>query len=265
MEPPVGVFSARADGATTIAVGLAACLSAQGRTLLIDLNLDSPEVAPLLDAASSRTLYHLAYNAQLAPVSPDELEEHIAWSDGLAVLPGITHPEHRDRISDHFIAGLLEAASRRFEHVVIDLGRIRDSISDPLATAFLIWVVSPTPLGMDALDRIHRRLQDRDPAWLASTRAAINRMSELSLARSGTYLEDEYGLETIGTIPDTPDYWRRVEFEHSVRALSIAGSDHPRFLAAHGEQALKARRAIESLATTVTAPRANVTAEVAGA
>ena len=35
MQPPVGVFSARADGATTIAVGLAACLSAQGRTLLI--------------------------------------------------------------------------------------------------------------------------------------------------------------------------------------------------------------------------------------
>ena len=51
----------------------------------------------------------------------------------------------------------------------------------------------------------------------------------------------------------------------AVRALSIAGSDHPRFLAAHGEQALKARRAIESLATTVTAPRASVTAGVAGA
>jgi len=75
MQPPVGVFSARADGATTIAVGLAACLSAQGRTLLIDLNLDSPEVAPLLDVGSSRTLYHLAYNAQLAPVSAEELEE----------------------------------------------------------------------------------------------------------------------------------------------------------------------------------------------
>jgi len=45
----VGVFSARADGATSIAIGLAAVLAARARTLLIDLNLDNPEVATILD------------------------------------------------------------------------------------------------------------------------------------------------------------------------------------------------------------------------
>ena len=43
----------------------------------MDLNLDCPEVAPLLDTGCSKTIYHLAYNAQLAPVSPDELEDHL--------------------------------------------------------------------------------------------------------------------------------------------------------------------------------------------
>lgn len=56
----IGVFSARADGATTIAVGMAAVLSARARTLLIDLNLDSPEIAPLLDLDASRNVFHLA-------------------------------------------------------------------------------------------------------------------------------------------------------------------------------------------------------------
>src|ERR1700738_3186788 len=116
--PTLGIFSARADGATTVAVGLAACLSARARTLLVDLNLDCPEVAPLLDVGCSRTVYHLAYNAQLAPVSREALEEHIGWRDRLAVLAGITHPEHAERITDHFLSGLLDAASRSFEFVV---------------------------------------------------------------------------------------------------------------------------------------------------
>ena len=257
MSAPIAIFSARADGATTIAVGLAASLSARGRTLLIDLNLDSPEVAPLLDLGCSKTVYHLAYNAQLAPVSPDELEEHLGWRDGLAVLPGITHAEHAERITDHFLASLLEAASQRFESVVIDLGRMRGTLAGPLTSASLLWAVQPSPLGMEALERIFRRLEDRDTSWLASTRLVLNRVSERSLAGAERYVGEEYGLEAAASLPDTPDYWSRVELEHSARALSVAHPDHPRYLAAHGEQALIARRALEVLATRTTAPSAS--------
>ena len=128
----IGVFSARADGATTIAVGMAAVLSARARTLLIDLNLDSPEIAPLLDLDASRNVFHLAYNAQLAPVGGDELEEHVSWRDGLAVLPGLLKPDQAERISDHFLTGLMEAAGHRFQHVVIDLGRVRSGFPAPV-------------------------------------------------------------------------------------------------------------------------------------
>ena len=253
MPATVGIFSARADGATTIAVGLAACLSARGRTLLVDLNLDCPEVAPLLDLGCSKTVYHLAYNAQLAPVSPDELEEHLGWRDGLAVLPGITHAEHAERITDHFLAGLLEAASQRFENIVIDLGRLRGKLANPLTSASLLWAVQPSPLGMEALERTYRRLEDRGASWLASVRLVLNRVSEHSLAGAERYVGEEYGLDVAASVPYTPDYWRRVELEHSARALCVANPDHPRYLSAHGEQALKARKAIEELAARATA------------
>jgi len=244
----VGIFSARADGATTVAVALATCLSARSRTLLVDLNLECPEVAPLLDVGCSKTVYHLAYNAQLAPVSPDELEEHIGWRDGLAVLPGITHPEHSERITDHFLTGLLEAAGRRFENVVMDLGRVRLVLAQPLTSKSLLWVVQPSPLGMEALERTFRRIEDRSASWLPATRLVLNRVSEHSLAGAERYLGEEYGLEVAASLPDTPDFWKRVELEHSARALSVANPDHPRYLSAHGEQALEARKGIEALA-----------------
>lgn len=251
MPAPIGIFSARADGATTVSVGLAASLSARGRTLLVDLNLDCPEVAPLLDVGCSRTVYHLAYNAQLAPVSREELEEHIGWRDGLAILPGITHPEHAERITDHFLSGLLDAASRAFEFVVIDLGRVRTALPDPLKSSCLLWIVQPSPLGMEVLDRSVRRFEDRGPEWLGRTRLVLNRVSERSLAGTERYVADEYGLGVAASVPETHDYWRRVESEHSARALSVSNPEHPRYLSSHGEQALKARRAMEELARSV--------------
>jgi Flp pilus assembly CpaE family ATPase len=258
--PAIGIFSSRADGATTIAVALATCLSARGRTLLVDLNLDSPEIAPLLDVGCSKTVYHLAYNAQLAPVGPDELEEHIGWRDGLAILPGITHPEHAERITDHFLAGLLEAAGRRFENVVIDLGRLRVTLANPLASNPLLWVVQPSPLGMDALERAYRRVEDRGAGWLPTTRLVLNRVSEHSLAGAERYVGEEYGLEVAGSVLNTADYWKRVEMEHSARALSVANPEHPRYLSAYGGQALNARKSIEALArsTAVLATREQV-------
>ena len=59
-----GVFSARADGATTVAVGLAAVLASRWRTLLMDLNLENPEVATILDLDPEVGIFDLAYKAQ---------------------------------------------------------------------------------------------------------------------------------------------------------------------------------------------------------
>ena len=251
--PIFGVFSARADGATTVSIGLAAALSQSSRTLLIDLNLQLSEIAPLLDLDSSRNLFHLAYNAQLAPVEGDDLEAHLSWRDGIGVLPGVRKPEHAEGISDHFLSGLLETARTRFENVVLDLGRVRAELPAAVAGGELVWVVTPTPLGMDALDRRYWQLDEFGPSWLQSARIVLNRVNESSLVGTERYIEREYGLKVAGTIPDTPDFWRRVELQHSPRALNASDPKHPRYRKTHGEQALRVRQAFEQLAQTLIA------------
>src|ERR1700738_2756777 len=103
-------ISAHSDGATTLAAALAACWSADERTGLIDLKPDRPDVATLLAVVDTKTIYHLAFNAQLAPVSAADLEEHLSWHEGLAVLPGIARAAQQASIADHFIAGLIDQA-----------------------------------------------------------------------------------------------------------------------------------------------------------
>ncbi len=49
MASSIAVVSARPDGATCLAAGLAAAFSADTRSLLIDLNLERPELAALLE------------------------------------------------------------------------------------------------------------------------------------------------------------------------------------------------------------------------
>src|SRR5258708_24186507 len=119
----VGVFSARADGATSVAIGLAAVLAARARTLLIDLNLENPEVATILDLDPEVGIFDLAYKAQLAPVDRDELEQHCGFRDRVSVVPGITRRDEVHPITDHYIFRLLEAAPRRLDHITISTGR----------------------------------------------------------------------------------------------------------------------------------------------
>jgi hypothetical protein len=115
----------------------------------------------------------------------------------------------------------------------------------------LCWVVTPSPLGMDVLERHFGRLDEAGYDWLKRTRIVLNRVHDGSLAGADRYADSEYGLATAASIPDTPDYWRRVELQHSPRALSIPEPEHPRYKKVHGDQALVARRAIEALTASI--------------
>jgi hypothetical protein len=253
----IGVFSARADGATTVAVGLASVLAARARTLVLDLNFENPEVATLLDLDPEIGIFHLAYKAQLAPVDRSELE-HLGWRDQVAVLPGISRSEDVERISDHFLSALLQTASRSFENLVIDLGRLR---SAPPLTDRLLWVVSPRHLGTSALERRYWEAEWQGADWLSRTDLVFNRHDDRAFAAVDRYARNEYGLETAGTIPEAPDHWRRVEQNHSLQALNMAAAytSDPRYAKNHGDQALPTRHAFETLAERMwTAPLAGV-------
>ena len=254
----VGVFSARADGATTVAIGLAAVLAARARTLLIDLNLDNPEVATILDLDPEVGIFDLAYKAQLAPVDRDELEQHCGFRDRIAVVPGITRRDDVDRITAHFLSGLLDAASRRFEHVVIDLGRLPSSLATAASSAPAVGrhadAARYSSAGTALLGGRATRGGVAETASIVRQpprRARLRRLRALRRRR----------VRAIdrGTLPDAPDYWTACR-----PAAFGRGTEHRR---AHTTirdtrsitDRRRSRRAepIEALAESLTAARAD--------
>ncbi len=251
---PISVVSARADGATTVSLGLAAVLGARSRTVLVDLNLENRDVAPFLDLEETKTVYHLAYGAQLAPIADEELLQHLQWHDGFAVLPGITHPHHREQITPHFVSSLLQALRGQFEHLVVDAGRIRPSLPDDAVAGTVLWVVSPRPLGMAAFDRAYRALEEANTPWLPQTHVVLSRMSADALAEVPNFIRTEYGLSVLAELPDCPRFWSRAELSHSLRALSVPMTDRSRLARTYGEEALRLRSGLEALVTRLSVP-----------
>jgi hypothetical protein len=82
----------------------------------------------------------------------------------------------------------------------------------------------------------------------------VNRHNGRAFTGFERYAADEYGLSTGGTLPETTDYWTRVDLQHSVDALNMAEmhTADPRYEKHHGPQALTARRALEALAESLT-------------
>jgi len=220
----------------------------------VDLNLANSEVATFLDLDESKTIYHLAYAAQLAPISNDDLREQLQWRDGLAILPGITHPLQREQITRHFLAELARALHDQFEVIVIDAGRVRPDLPEELASGAVLWVVSPQPRGLAALDRTWRMLDEPRVGWLDRVQIVLNRVSDAALADVPAFLRAEYELSTAGLVRDCPDYWRGAELAHSLRSLTVPLRDERRFVRLYGEQAPHLRADLEALAQRVARP-----------
>ena len=245
---PVLVRSARADGATPFASALAAVGGQSSRSLLIDLDLVSPEIGPLFNLLGDPNVYHLAYRSRFGRVTADALEEHVQWRDGIAILAGITHPEQRAAVADHFLESLLETAGQVFDHVVVDLGRATGPCPAALGGFFHLWVVAPSPLGLAALDSCFRRGYGRRSEPHPADTAVLNRVSDLSINGVERLLMREYGLEVVGRVPDAPSFWARAELAHSMRALNAPSRDHRRIKRAFGSGAFQVRTALEEIA-----------------
>jgi Flp pilus assembly CpaE family ATPase len=260
----VGVVSAHAAGATSIASGLAGLLARDGQVVLVDLNPELAQVAALLDLDDRTNVYHLAHDARLEPVTTARLEEQLRWHEGLAVLPGTADPEQARQVRDHFVNGLLDAASARFSWAVIDLGRVRSDLHPAAASGAVVWVLTPSPLGLAAFDRRFQQMRAADVPWLARVHAVVNQEAEDSLAGVAEFLGREYGVPVLGSVPYEPGFWRGVELSHSLQAVSAEVRDEGRFVSWFGRPALRTRRALEAAVRRLEASgaeRAHVGAE----
>jgi MinD-like ATPase involved in chromosome partitioning or flagellar assembly len=245
------VCSARPDGSSTVAIGLGAVAAIDRRVVVIDRNLERPEQATLLDLDESPNLHDLAYGARLAPVNPDDIEASVQWRDGVGVLPGIADPSQADEITDHFLHALLASAAVRFDQVIVDLGGPPSRLPSLEVESVHLWVVSPSPLGLAALDKSLRRLEASGATWWRGAAVALNKVARLSFRDVDRVLERRYGMHVVGELPWAADYWRTVEATHSVRALSVPLPDGRRYKRTYGAEALSTREALQTLASNL--------------
>src|SRR5260370_25360270 len=189
----IAIVSARSDGSTSLALGLAAVMGARHRTVLVDLNRDNPEIATFLNADESKTVYHLAYNAQLAAITETELREHLQWQDGFAVLPGITDPRQAEQITPLFMGNLVQVLRKEFEVVLVDVGRLCQSLPSALSTGSVLWVAAPRPLGLAAFERPYRPVEEVTHPTL-NLHIVLNPVSPQSLPDAATFCRSTHAL-----------------------------------------------------------------------
>ncbi len=247
-----GVVSARPDGATALAISLAARLSTVRRALLIDLNLDRPEIGPLLDLNATTGLHQLSHNAKLGPVSSSELSEAVVWRDGLACLSGMPAAPDSALVTELFVSGLLDAASQDFDHVILDLGRLQPGLVGASSIDQLFCALRPSPIGLWAFDRAWRVLDLEATPWRESLRPVLNRVDDRALDGVERYVELETGLRVAGALPECSAIFTGIEYQHALRDLLAPDVDERRFVKVFGADVLAYRRAVDGLAETVT-------------
>ena len=217
----VGVTSARPDGATSTAIGLAATLAAKARTLIIDLNLERGEVADILDLASDRNLYHLAYIAQLGPLQDADLDQHIGWRDGLACIPGVVSRSQATLITDLFLRGLMVAASNRFDAVILDLGRLRADLPLVAESTRVLLAVTPNRLGLSALDSARTDVAEQIPELWRRLEIVTTRTSAFTAPGAAKFFQRAYEMSTVGRSP-MPAPSGEMVGTHSLRHCYVA-------------------------------------------
>ncbi|MET8327169.1 AAA family ATPase [Streptomyces sp. NPDC005181] len=108
-------------GATVTAVQLALASQASGRTVaLVDMDLQSGDIASYLDVQFRRSIVDLAAIADISPrVLSDAVFSH---STGLALLLAPGEGERGEEVSDRSARQIVSALRSRYEVVVIDCG-----------------------------------------------------------------------------------------------------------------------------------------------
>jgi Flp pilus assembly CpaE family ATPase len=249
----LALTSARPEGATSLAIGLAALLSGGQKTLLIDLNPTRPEIAPLLNVNDDANVYDFAYRAQLGPVSPSELDALLGWQDGLAVLPGIVHPDQAKVVNSQTTAFLLAAAAALFDHVVVDLGRARSDLPGLTDGTCILWVLAPTRLGLASFDRNLERIRPPGAPWLDGRYAVINQVESRSLPQVPEFLYRQHGIPTAGVVPYEPEFWLDLGQYGALAALRSEVGRESEYTRMFGRPALHILRALNELIQRIAA------------
>jgi MinD-like ATPase involved in chromosome partitioning or flagellar assembly len=213
-----------APGRTFLSINLAYGFSAEGLSVvLVDADPHLGAIAVQLDLAEDRSLMYLAHEATLKTVDDDLISRHIQSSAGVDVLVGRTVPGIGDVISGSLIRDVLTRLRRRYDVVIVDVGAL-DCVAaqtTALMCQLLVWVVVPTKLGTDLLDRTLAGSL-ASPARTRPSLVVLNKLGNLSLRDVDASLRRRYGIAVAAAIGQN----RRacVEAEDGARPAVLAGA-----------------------------------------
>ncbi|MFS8201001.1 AAA family ATPase [Streptomyces sp. CWNU-52B] len=165
-------------GATVTAVQLALAAQASGRSVaLLDLDLQSGDVASYLDVQFRRSIADLA---AISDISPRVLQDAVyAHDTGLGLLLAPAEGERGEEITDRVARQVLAALRSRYDLVVVDCGaqlNAANAAAVELADQALL-LVTPDVVAVRAAKRMVRmwdRLQIRKAE---ETRTVVNRFA----------------------------------------------------------------------------------------
>lgn len=193
-----------APGRTFLSINLAAALVTQGqRVVLVDADPHLGAVAVLLDLAEDRSLIYLAHEAALQAVDDGLVLRHMQTVLGLDVLTGRSVAGLGEIVAGPFLAEVVSILRRRYDVVVVDVGALDCEAAQTAAllSQLVVWVVVPTKLGIDLLDRTLAG----PLAAQVRTRASItilNRLGPPGLREVEHALRARYGLAVAAAVPD---------------------------------------------------------------
>src|SRR5207248_2960178 len=95
--------------------------------------------------------------------------------------------------------GFAALLGARHRTVLVDVGRLRQSLPSALSTGSVLWVVAPRPLGLAAFERAYRAVEEVTHPTL-NLQVVLNRLSQQSLADVATFVRSEYGLPVLGEV-----------------------------------------------------------------
>ena len=152
-------------GATLVSVQLALAAKASGRTVaLVDLDLQSGDVASYLDVQFRRSIVDLAGISDISPrVLQDALYTH---ATGLGLLLAPAEGERGEEVTDRVARQVVSALRHRYEVVVVDCGTQMNSANAAAIEMAdqAVLVVTPDVVAVRAAKRMVRlwdRLQIR--------------------------------------------------------------------------------------------------------
>lgn len=170
-------------GATVVAVQLALAAKASGRTVaLVDLDLQSGDVASYLDVQFRRSIVDLA---GIADISPRVLQDAVfSHPTGISLVLAPAEGERGEEVTDRVARQVVSALRNRYEVVVVDCGTQMNSANAAAVEMAdqAVLVVTPDVVAVRAAKRMVRmwdRLQIRKAEETTTVVNRHNRNTEI--------------------------------------------------------------------------------------